>query len=75
LESANGNYCPAHNGFFTSPDGTETRIVYHTTVKSAGACDGNSYTMVNKVNWNSNGTPNFGTPAKLGTSFAGSSGE
>lgn len=75
LTSANGNYGPGHNGFFTSPDGTEIWNVYHATANSAGACDGNRYTMVNKVNWNSNGTPNFGVPAKLGTSFTGPSGE
>ncbi|KAJ4353763.1 uncharacterized protein N0V89_005493 [Didymosphaeria variabile] len=75
LTSANGNYGTGHNGFFQSPDGTEIWNVYHATANSAGACDGNRYTMVNKVNWNSNGTPNFGTPAKLGTSFTGPSGE
>ncbi|KAJ4302971.1 hypothetical protein N0V90_001862 [Kalmusia sp. IMI 367209] len=75
LTSANGNYGTGHNGFFQSPDGTEIWNVYHATANSAGACDGNRYTMVNKVNWNSNGTPNFGVPAKLGTSFTGPSGE
>ncbi|KAF1974480.1 arabinofuranosidase [Bimuria novae-zelandiae CBS 107.79] len=75
LKSENGNYGPGHNGFFTSPDGTEISNVYHATANSAAACDGNRYTMVNKMNWNSNGTPNFGTPAKLGTSFTGPSGE
>ncbi|KAF1957666.1 Arabinanase/levansucrase/invertase [Byssothecium circinans] len=75
LQSANGNYGPGHNGFFQSPDGTEIWNVYHATANSAGACDGNRYTMVQKVNWNSDGSPNFGTPARLGTTLTGPSGE
>ncbi|KAJ4350541.1 hypothetical protein N0V95_004647 [Ascochyta clinopodiicola] len=75
LKSANSNYGPGHNGFFTSPDGKEIWNVYHATANSAGSCDGNRYTMAQKVNFNSNGTPNFGTPAKLGTTITGPSGE
>ncbi|KAF2028527.1 Arabinanase/levansucrase/invertase [Setomelanomma holmii] len=75
LTSANGNYGPGHNGFFNSPDGTEIWNVYHATANSAGACDGNRYTMAQKVNWNSDGSPNCGSPAKLGTTIAGPSGE
>ncbi|KAH7087461.1 glycosyl hydrolase [Paraphoma chrysanthemicola] len=75
LTSANGNYGPGHNGFFNSPDGTEIWNVYHATANSAGACDGNRYTMAQKVNWNSDGSPNFGTPAKVGTTITGPSGE
>lgn len=49
--------------------------MYHATANSAGACDGNRYTMAQKVNFNSNGTPNFGAPGKLGTTITGPSGE
>ncbi|KAG9196008.1 Arabinanase/levansucrase/invertase [Alternaria panax] len=73
--NANGNYGPGHNGFFTSPDGTEIWNVYHATAITTGACDGNRYTMAQKVNWNADGTPNFGTPVKPGTTIAGPSGE
>lgn len=73
--SANSNYGPGHNGFFTSPDGKEIWNVFHATGNSNGACDGNRYTMVQKVNWNSNNTPNFGTPVRLGTTLTGPSGE
>lgn len=31
--------------------------------------------MAQKVNWNADGTPNFGTPVQPGTSLAGPSGE
>lgn len=61
--------------FFQSPDGTEIWNVYHATSNSAGACDGSRYTMAQKVNWNANGTPNFGSPARLGTSYVGPLGE
>ncbi|KAF2679647.1 glycoside hydrolase family 43 protein [Lentithecium fluviatile CBS 122367] len=84
--SANGNYGPGHNGrivvlipcnnrFFNSPDGSEIWNVYHATANSAGACDGNRYTMVQKVDWNSDGSPNFGSPGKVGTAITGPKGE
>ncbi|KAF2144981.1 glycoside hydrolase family 43 protein [Aplosporella prunicola CBS 121167] len=75
FSSANKNYGTGHNGFFNSPDGTEIWNVYHATSISTGACDGNRYTMAQVVNWNSDGTPNFGTAAALGTTLAGPSGE
>ncbi|KAF2128692.1 glycoside hydrolase family 43 protein [Dothidotthia symphoricarpi CBS 119687] len=75
LTSANGNYGAGHNAFFNSPDGTEIWNVYHATANSAGACDGSRYTMVQKVNWNSDGSPNFGSPVKVGTKLTGPSGE
>jgi len=75
FSSANRNLGPAHNGFFLSPDGTEMWQVYHATQVSTGACDGNRYTMVQKVNWNNNNTPNFGVPATLSTVLQGPSGE
>ncbi|CAI4218380.1 unnamed protein product [Parascedosporium putredinis] len=75
FSSANGNYGTGHNGFFQSPDGTEIWNVYHATPNSAGACDGNRYTAAKKVNWNADGSPNFGTAERLGTIIAGPSGE
>ncbi|KAF2010186.1 glycoside hydrolase family 43 protein [Aaosphaeria arxii CBS 175.79] len=75
LTSANGNYGPGHNGFFQSPDGSQTWNVYHATSNSNGACDGNRYTMAQIVNWKSDGSPDFGTPGKLGTTLTGPSGE
>ncbi|KAF2467651.1 Arabinanase/levansucrase/invertase [Lindgomyces ingoldianus] len=75
LTSANGNYGPGHNGFFQSPDGSQIWNVYHATSNSGGACDGTRYTMGQIVNWNSDGSPNFGSPAKLGTSLTGPAGE
>ncbi|KAF3083616.1 hypothetical protein TWF569_010105 [Orbilia oligospora] len=75
FQGANGNYGAGHNGFFTSPDGKEIWNVYHATGNSNGACDGNRYTMAQKVNWNSDGTPNFGSPPPLSQTITGPSGE
>ncbi|KAI2615221.1 glycoside hydrolase family 43 protein [Hypoxylon sp. NC1633] len=58
----NGHYGTGHNGFFRSPDGTQTWNVYHATANSAGACDDSRYTMIQALGTNSDGSPNFGTP-------------
>lgn len=62
LSSANGNYGTGHNGFFQSPDGSQTWIVYHATTNSAGACDNSRYTMIQLLGTHSDGSPNFGSP-------------
>lgn len=75
--SANGVYGPGHNGFFTSPDGTETWLVYHGNASASDGCGGTRSTRIQKVGWNSDGTPNFGSPAAAGTALtvpAGDSG-
>jgi len=64
-----------NSSFFTSPDGKETWNVYHATSNPAGSCDGNRYTAAQKVNWNANGTPNFGQAIKPGQTITGPSGE
>ncbi|TFK39788.1 glycoside hydrolase family 43 protein [Crucibulum laeve] len=63
--SANGNYEPGHNGFFTSPSGNEIHMVYHASSTSPGTCDGKRYTMVQQVGWHTDGTPNLGSPRAL----------
>ncbi|WP_405737580.1 family 43 glycosylhydrolase [Streptomyces sp. NBC_00028] len=70
-----GVYGPGHNGFFTSPDGTENWIVYHANDSSSDGCDNGRTTRAQKFTWNSDGTPNFGTPVALGSSMTGPSGE
>ncbi|GAA3779531.1 family 43 glycosylhydrolase [Streptomyces phyllanthi] len=73
---AAGVYGPGHNGFFTSPDGTENWIVYHArNDTSTNGCDNNRTTRAQKFTWNADGTPNFGTPVALGTTLAGPAGE
>lgn len=46
--SADGDYGPGHNGWFLSPDGTETWIVYHASLSDPAACDGTRVTMAQK---------------------------
>ncbi|KAF9454344.1 glycoside hydrolase family 43 protein [Macrolepiota fuliginosa MF-IS2] len=65
--SANG--WPGHNGFFSSPSGNSL-IVFHANHNTPGACDGSRYTMVQPVNWNSDGTPNLGSPLPLSQNIA-----
>ncbi|MFF4268574.1 family 43 glycosylhydrolase [Streptomyces sp. NPDC001536] len=70
-----GVYGPGHNGFFTSPDGTENWIVYHANDSASEGCDNGRTTRAQKFTWNSDGTPNLGTPVALGSSLTGPSGE
>lgn len=72
---ANGVYAPGHNGFFKSPDGTEDWIVYHANSSPNGGCDMNRTTRAQKISWNADGTPNFGTPVPLGVTLTAPSGE
>ncbi|MFM9445645.1 family 43 glycosylhydrolase [Streptomyces acidiscabies] len=71
----NGVYGPGHNGFFTSPDGTEDWMVYHANSSTGGGCDMNRSTRAQKFTWNTDGTPNFGTPVALGAPQTVPSGE
>ncbi|PAZ09467.1 hydrolase [Streptomyces sp. SA15] len=72
---ANRVYGPGHNGFFTSPDGTENWIVYHANSASNGGCGNGRTTRAQKFTWNANGTPNLGTPVATGVTLAGPAGE
>ena len=68
-------FAPGHNGFFQSPDGTEDWIVYHANDSVNGGCDGRRTTRVQRVNWNEDGTPNFGTPVSTEEEIAAPSGD
>jgi GH43 family beta-xylosidase len=72
---AAGVYGPGHNGFFTSPDGTESWIVYHANDAASEGCDNGRTTRAQRFTWNADGTPNLGTPVALGTPLPGPSGE
>lgn len=72
---AGGVYGPGHNGFFSSPDGTENWIVYHANSSSSGGCGNGRTTRAQEFTWNADGTPNFGTPVALGATLPGPSGE
>ncbi|WP_428239560.1 family 43 glycosylhydrolase [Gynuella sp.] len=71
----NGVYGPGHNGFFTSPDGTEHWIVYHAQSDVNKGCDSNRTTRIQKFTWNKDGTPNFGLPLPVTAQIQVPSGE
>lgn len=70
-----GVYGPGHNGFFSSPDGTESWIVYHANDAAGDGCDNGRTTRAQKFTWNADGTPNLGSPVAVGTTLAGPAGE
>jgi GH43 family beta-xylosidase len=75
FQTANGAYGAGHNGFFVSPDGKENWIVYHATANSAGSCWTDRTTRIQRFDWKSDGTPNFGAPLSLNTAIVVPSGE
>ncbi|HEX9059954.1 MAG TPA: family 43 glycosylhydrolase [Clostridia bacterium] len=70
--AATSQYGPGHNCFTTSPDGTVDIMVYHARnykdIVGDPLNDPNRHTRAQKVNWNADGTPNFGVPVADGTS-------
>ncbi len=66
---------PGHNAFFQSPDGTEDWILYHANPKSGQECRDNRSPRMQKITWNPDGTPNFGSPAPLNQALPKPSGE
>ncbi|MFJ4817864.1 family 43 glycosylhydrolase [Streptomyces sp. NPDC088801] len=72
---ANGVYGPGNNGFFKSPDGTEAWMVYHANDSAGCGCDMNRSARAQKITWNADGTPDFGTPVALGVPLPAPSGE
>ncbi|KAM7182868.1 Arabinanase/levansucrase/invertase [Rhypophila sp. PSN 637] len=75
FSSANGNFGTAHNGFFTSPDGTETWNIFHATSNANGSCGADRQTFAQIMNWSDDGTPEFGVPVKAGEVLRAPSGE
>ena len=57
---------PGHNGFFKSPDGKEDWIIYHANSESRAGCGDRRSPRMQKFTWNSDGTPDFGTPVAAG---------
>jgi GH43 family beta-xylosidase len=62
----NSKFGPGHNSFTVSEDGLEDILVYH--VRNYKKIDGNPlydpnrHTCAQIINWNEDGTPNFGSP-------------
>jgi len=75
LVAANGVYGPGHNGFFTSPDGSEDWLVYHGNALETEGCGNTRSVRVQKFEYDNSGYPSFGEPATPGTLLAPPSGE
>ncbi|RJF91512.1 family 43 glycosylhydrolase [Sphingomonas cavernae] len=58
----NGVYAPGHNGFFTSPDGKETWIIYHANPGPDMQCTPKRSPRIQKVEFDAAGAPVFGKP-------------
>jgi len=54
-------YTTGHAAFTTSPDGTETWMAYHGTIDTTNI-DGFRIARIEKIDWNSDGTPSFPIP-------------
>lgn len=72
---ASGVYAPGHNGFFTSPDGTESWIVYHANSAPGDGCEGRRTTRAQPFAWGADGAPSFGAPLPLGAPIDPPAGE
>jgi len=68
-------YGPGHNGFFKSKDGTQDWIIYHANNDPGQGCGDVRKPRIQQVNWNADGTPNFGTPVKIGLAIPRPAGE
>jgi GH43 family beta-xylosidase len=68
--SANGQWGPGHNSFTKTEDGANDVLVYHDRnyrdISGDPLNDPNRRTRVQRLTWNSNGTPNFGVPVRDG---------
>ncbi|MBD3586923.1 family 43 glycosylhydrolase [Salinimonas sp. HHU 13199] len=66
---------PGHNGFFTSPDGSEDWLVYHGNDSVEHGCSATRSLRAQKFGWNDDGTPDFGKPLTPGVEVPPPSGE
>lgn len=75
FERGNAVFGPGHNGFFTSPDGTEHWLVYHGNNKETEGCSATRSVRAQPFSYKADGTPDFGTPVPEGQAVAAPSGE
>ena len=62
-------YAPGHNGFFTSPDGRETWIVYHANPGPGMGCTAKRSPRIQRVEWTAAGKPLFARPQGSSTAL------
>ena len=71
-----GIYAPASNGWFTSPNGRQTWMVFHAVNDSAGNCGLERSVYAQPVAWGPNGFPQLGgEPVSLTTTLQVPSGD
>jgi GH43 family beta-xylosidase len=62
----NSQYGPGHNSFTVASDGKTDLLVYHARnykyIKGDPLRNPDRHTRVQRINWKSNGTPDFGEP-------------
>jgi GH43 family beta-xylosidase len=73
-DPAAGVYGPGHNSFTTSPDGTQSWLLYHANLLSGMGWAGRSI-RAQRFTWRADGTPDFGVPVAAGVPLAVPSGE
>jgi len=61
-------YAPGHNSFFKSPDGRDW-LLYHANSAPGQGCGWHRSPRAQPFTWNSDGSPNFGTPVSSGVSI------
>jgi len=64
--TAGNVYGPGHCAFFLSKDATQNWILYHANSSAGIGCGDSRSPRIQKFSWNSDGTPNFGTPVATG---------
>ena len=70
-----GAYGPGHCSFFKSPDGTQDWFIYHANSLPNQGCGDVRNPRMQQFTWNTDGTPNFGTPVKISTALTRPAGE
>lgn len=71
----NGVYGPGHNSFVKSPDGKEDWIMYHANPAAGMSCGPQRSARIQKIDWNEDGSPNFGIPVAESEALKVPSGE
>lgn len=70
----NNVYATGHNGFFTSPDGRETWIIYHANTGPDQKCTPKRSPRIGRIGWTANGQPIFPEPSAIGQRLTAPSG-
>ncbi len=68
-------YGPGHNSFFTSPDGSESWILYHANAEPGQGCGDERSMRMQPFTWSAEGLPVLGDPVALGQSLPVPAGE